>query len=427
VQAVALLVESKVGLYGLEKDRHKAHEVAEDVRRKLYEIHDEVRRSREAVPVERQPHTRMAVTDEGVVDRGTFLRDGLIHDLSQAAVNRGRGAVETVHDDEFDLRYELRESAGSTLAGEGGAAAEVLSDEELDIDLSLQSLDLSALPTRHVEAADALLDKTVQSNLELATRYGALDEQRMLLERKVQELVEVAQQTVHDLNRPISAVRLMLSTLRKGYLGKLDEPVNQALDNGIAAVRQMERLMRDLLDSSRLDHDGVRLEFREVDLSLLVGEVLQNLRYEVEEHDVVVKVEPLPTIKADAWALTKALQNLLGNAIHYGAPDRRTEIKIACRDDGVQWSLSIADNGIGIPAADRARMFRRFERGSNTGGISGTGLGLHIVKEIVQGHGGQVTFDSTEGEGTTFRLHLPKEPVLAPHSPVSSTADSIGI
>lgn len=422
VQAVAQLVESKVALYGLEKDGPRAHEVAEGVRQKLYAIHDEVRRGREAVPTEQQPKTRLAVTDDGIEDRSGGLDRSAIAPSQVAAAGPPAAT-----DDEFDLAYQLRDSVARRAARPEPANGEVLTDADLEIDLSLPALDLSQPAGPTTEVDDSLLDKTVQSNLELVKRYGVLDEQRLLLERKVQELVEAAQQTVHDLNRPISAIRLMLSTLRKGYLGKLDEPVNQALDNGLQAVRQMERLMRDLLDSSRLDHDGMQLEFRECDLTLLVGEVLQTMRYELDEYDVVVKVEPLPVAKVDAWAFTKVLLNLLGNAVHYGSPQRRTEIRVACRDEGAQWRLSIADNGIGIPVADRNRLFRRFERGSNTGGISGTGLGLHIVKEIVQGHGGQVTFESTEGVGTTFHLHLPKEPVLAPHSATASTAVGLGV
>jgi signal transduction histidine kinase len=97
-------------------------------------------------------------------------------------------------------------------------------------------------------------------------------------------------------------------------------------------------------------------------------------------------------------------------------------VRVWADDVGEEWQLNVQDNGIGIPSKDRDRLFRRFERGSNTGGISGNGLGLHIIKEIAQGHGGCVSFDSTEGEGTTFVVHLPKVPVQAPHSPLTETA-----
>jgi signal transduction histidine kinase len=297
---------------------------------------------------------------------------------------------------------------------------DVITDEELSMDLGSGAVDFAPVPAAEVD--DSLLDKTVQSNLELAKRYGELDEQRCLLERKVHELVDIAQQTVHDLNRPLSAVRLMLSTLDKGYLGELAGPVHQAVQNGLMAVHQMERLVRDLLDSSRLDHDGIKLDFRDCDLTLLLADVVRTLRYEIEERDVHVRIEPMPCIAADSWALTKVFMNLLGNAIAYGPTDRQAVINVWAEDEGYEWRLFVKDNGIGIPDQDRGRLFRRFERGSNTGGISGTGLGLHIVKEIVQGHGGFVDFTSAVGGGTTFVLHVPKVPKLAPHSAVSETA-----
>ncbi len=438
VEATSMLVERKVALYGLGRGKAKPQEVAEGVRQKLWAICDDVRRSRAVVPLARLPLTRVALADQPVE---TPL--ALPPAEPAAAASEDEASLESLvlptpapgaspasaEGDEFELTYELRDSAG---AGAGAGAVrsnEVLTDEELQFDLSAGILvvppsggPLSPVPSSIDEADPLLFDKTMQSNLELARRYGELDEQRLLLERKVHELVDVAQQTVHDLNRPLSAVRLMLSTIDKGYLGAISDPVRQAIQNGLMAVHQMERLTRDLLDSSRLDHDGMQLNFADCDLTLLLGDVLRTLRYEIDEKAVAVCVEPLPCIRADSWALTKVFMNLMGNAISYGREGETPVISVFAEERGDEWVVGVRDNGIGIPPADRHRLFRRFERGSNTGGISGTGLGLHIVKEIVQGHGGSVSFESEVGKGTTFWLHLPKEPVLAPHSPVSEVA-----
>lgn len=418
VHAVALLVEGKVAQYGLSRSKDEPKEVADGVRRKLWEICDTARRSRSVVPISELPQTSFAVAEP--VALPLELPPPTASEQPAAAAEpvaetRPRPASA---DEDFDLTYELRETAGAPRQARTDEA--VLTDDDLDLDLSAGLVDFHPPPT--VEVDHTLLDQTVQSNLELAKRFGELDEQRLLLERKVQELVDCAQQTVHDLNRPLSAVRLMLATLDKGYLGALTEPVKKAVQNGLQAVHQMERLIRDLLDSSRLDHDGLRLDFADTDLAALVGEVVRTLRYELDERQVRVVVDPLPHVVADGWALTKVLMNLVGNAITYGPADRTPEIHVAAEDAGSEWRILVRDNGIGIPEQDWPRLFHRFERGSNTGGISGTGLGLHIVKEIVQGHGGWVSFQSTVGQGTTFVLHLPKEPVQAPHSPVSETA-----
>ncbi|MBX3462534.1 MAG: hypothetical protein KF830_05145 [Planctomycetes bacterium] len=402
VQAASLLVEKKVELYGLGRGATNAKEVAEGVRRKLWDICDDVRRARAVPPIGQLPQTRLEVPAPGPA--------------APAEIAPPPPVAVPAADDDFDLSYELRETAGGP-ADDLGA---VLTDADLAHELAVDARVLEQ-PVQ-VEQDDSLLDRTVQSNLELAQRYGELDEQRLLLERKVHELVDVAQQTVHDLNRPISAIRLMLSTLAKGYLGELSTPVHQAVQNGLQAVHQMERLVRDLLDSSRLDHDGMRLEFADCDLTLVLGEVLRTLRYEIEEHRVAVQVEPMPIVRADSWAMTKVFLNLIGNAIAYGPTTAEPTIRIHAEPGDGEWRVCVSDNGIGIPEQDRPRLFGRFERGSNTGGISGTGLGLHIVKELVQGHGGCVSFESTVGQGTTFVLHLPLEPVLAPHSRLSTTA-----
>lgn len=425
VEAVSMLVERKVALYGLGRDRSAPAEVADGVRTKLWSICDEVRRSRAVVAIADLPHQRLAMPDEvapaavaAAVDAaGTKQPEDPLSVLDKVLADAKPLAAATAPEEEFDLRYELRDSSG---AAAPAPSPEVISDAELNFDFG-DGLREAEAP--QVEEHDpSLFDKSVQSNLELARRFGDLDEQRLLLERKVQELVEVAQQTVHDLNRPLSAMRLMLSTVDKGYLGEVADPVKQAVQNGLLACSQMERLVRDLLDSSRLDHDGVRLEFADCDLTLLLAEVLRTLRYELEEHEVFVQVEPMPVVRADAWALTKVFMNLLGNAVTYRSLDRAPRIRVFAEERDDEWLVGVRDNGIGIPAGDHKRLFRRFERGSNTGGISGTGLGLHIVKEIAQGHGGAVTFESTVGQGTTFWLHLPKQPVQAPHSPVSAVA-----
>jgi len=438
VEAAVTLVERKVAHYGLAQDEEAPCNVAGEVRSKLWDICDEVRRAREIVPVEDLPQTRVVLSDD-VPDpvtnsMGDASSDLELLDSAPSRVPEDAGVELPPGDEEFDFGYELRESSGVVLgssvpvAGDevlansvlGDPSNEVLSDEDLDLDLS------AGLVSYHGEAVEepesALLAKTVRSNLELASRFGELDEQRLLLERKVHELVDIAQCTVHDLNRPISAVRLMLSTLNKGYFGEMTEIQSQAVENGLMAVNQMERLVSDLLDSSRLDHDGVSLDFGSCDLTPLVAEVLTTLRYELDEHSLLVRVEPLPVVMADGWALQKVLMNLLGNAISFRAIERTPLVRIFCEESEDTWSLGVSDNGIGIPEVDRERLFRRFERGSNTGGISGTGLGLHIVKEIVHGHGGTVSYESEVDKGTTFWLHLPKNPVHAEHSPFTETA-----
>ena len=417
VHATSLMVEQKVHAFGLGRGDATPADVASGVRTKLWALADERRRDRERELAEPKT-TKVVLRDEPP--------------RPQAAQERT---------DETDFRYELRDELPRRKSGP------VFRDEELSVDLGpLQdaapsreprtisdtsaaagSQPLRPAPLRELPPLDldtSLLDHTVQSNLELAYRFGELDEYRHLLERKVRELVESAQNTVHDLKRPISVLRLMLSSLQRGLFGDLEPKVHQAIQNGLMAVGQMERLTRDLIDSSRLDHDGISLKLADVDLSLLVASVLQAQRAEIEQKDIRFRVEPLPVVTADEWALTRLFHNLVGNAIQYTSPGRQPVISVRGSEVEDQFHVVVEDNGIGIPAGDRERLFRRFERGSNTGGISGTGLGLHIVREIARAHGGTVTVESEEGAWTRFTVVLPRVPVAAPHSKVSETAEA---
>src|SRR5580765_2933849 len=390
VHAAGLLVASKVRQYGLHRGRVQPDEVADGARKKLWEICDQIRRERGEVTTSALPLTKLSIPDGEPTPKAPAAPP-------PAAQSPPGGPPAPV---------PPAAAAATPAAGAppSPATGEVISDAELDIDFGKQPVSFAA-ETPTVEHDEQLLDRSVQSNLELVQRYGQLNEHKNLLERKVREMVEVAQNTVHDLNRPVSALRLMLSAVEKGLFGELPTGCVQAVQNGLLAVQQMERLIRDLLDSSRLDHDGVTLKFEPVDLTLLLAQVINTLRFEIENADAHVRLEPLPIVQADEWALSKVFNNLVGNALQYAKEGRRLVVRISAEERDDEWCISVRDNGIGIPEKDRDRLFRRFERGSNTGGISGNGLGLHIIKEIAQGHGGCVTFDSTEGEGTTFVVH----------------------
>lgn len=414
VHAAGLLVEAKVRLYGLNKEGADPDRVAEGARKKLWETFDRVR---DAGPAAKPaPRTELTVTEDHVIlepEKKSARKGTKKKSTKRKAKTRSKPGKKEKKSGE--LVYKLRDTVDGN---------EVISDGDLDVELGLNAIQEPQTSEHiHENIDENLLDKSIQSNLELARRFGELDQFKSLLERKNQELVEIAQNTVHDLNRPLSAIKLMLATMAKGYLGELVEPCKEAVDNGLFAVQQMERLIGDLLDSSRLDHDGLTLQFLDVDMTLLVADVVRTMRFEIEDLDVRVRVEPLPIICGDEWALTKVFMNLLGNAIQYLHPDRTPVIHIWSEEEEDHWVIFIKDNGIGVPEGDRKRLFRRFERGTNTGGISGTGLGLHIIREVALGHGGSIWVESEEGKGTCFKLSLPFQPVQPPHSTVTEVAE----
>jgi signal transduction histidine kinase/signal recognition particle receptor subunit beta len=382
--AAGMLVETKVKHYGLGKGSVDPRRVAQGAVEKLWETRDRMR--------------------------------GMHKDTTLATV------ALTVTD-ETDIDPSAAAEAVDALVQRAG---EILSDADLDVALTLPEA-TSEEQDRTAAAAcsdgeDRLLDKTIRSNLELAERFGELDQMRILLERKNKELVSIAQNTVHDLNRPLAAIKLFLSSAAKGMFGGIEDKLRTGIENSLCAIRHMEGLIQDLVDSSRLDFDGVSLKFTEIDLTELVAGVVRTLRSEIEATGVGLRVTPLPTVKGDRWALTKIFMNLLGNAMQYSDPGRPPVVTVSAKAEDDRWVLMVGDNGIGIPSEDISRLFRRFERGTNTSGISGSGLGLHIIQEIALGHGGSVWVESEVGRGSTFFVAIPFEPVHPGHSAVTETA-----
>ncbi|MCA8948572.1 MAG: hypothetical protein KDE27_03675 [Planctomycetes bacterium] len=418
VEAAGRLIESKVALYGLDQEVD-ARTVADEARQRLWDACDEARRSRSVVPIEQIPQVRLEVADgeELPLDPIDWQAPTLLDEIHRPPTEEAQPEVVLdLGDEDFQLDYSLNDMSGPV--GRPVESDQVLTNEDLDIDLDAVVDFGSDTPPPEIE--DSMLDQTVQANLQLAEEYGDLDERRLRYERKVRELVDCTQSAVHDLRRPLGALGVMLKLIARGTLGDVPDKVRNAVETGLEGIDVMSKLVQDLLDSSQLDHDGVQLDFRTCDPAEVAREVARTLHFELEARSVDLRIDEMPEIVADPWGLTKVLMNLVGNAVVYAAPDRDPVIEVGCEDCGDVWQLFVRDNGIGIPEADRPRLFRRFERGSNTSGISGSGLGLHIVREIVLGHGGTVSFASQVGAGTTFFLRLPKKPVQAPHSPVSS-------
>jgi light-regulated signal transduction histidine kinase (bacteriophytochrome) len=144
-----------------------------------------------------------------------------------------------------------------------------------------------------------------------------------------------------------------------------------------------------------------------VDAGAALDAALDNLGAAIEEGGAEVSHGPLPIVMADATQLTQLFQNLIGNAIKFRG-DRRPEIRVEAVARGDEWLLSIRDNGIGIAAAHRDRIFGIFQRLHTREEYPGTGIGLAVCKKIVERSGGRIWVESTPGEGTTFYFTFPR-------------------
>jgi two-component system phosphate regulon sensor histidine kinase PhoR len=214
----------------------------------------------------------------------------------------------------------------------------------------------------------------------------------------------------HELRTPLTAIRGFAETLRGSEVPA--EQRREYLDVILRHADRLTALIEDLLELSRIEGGTRDLALEAVDAAALARDLLRDLKPRLDAGRLVGEVSDTaaPRVLADRRALVQVLLNLLDNAIKYSEPGGRIEIAVAGAPTGVR--IEVRDTGIGVPAADQARIFERFYRveKARSRDLGGTGLGLAIVKHLVQALDGEVRVSSREGQGTTFSVRLPAAP-----------------
>jgi PAS domain S-box-containing protein len=223
------------------------------------------------------------------------------------------------------------------------------------------------------------------------------------LQRSNTELEQFAYVASHDLQEPLRMVANYTELLAKRYQGQLDEKADKYIHFASDGARRMQRLVADLLAYSRVGSQGQPLVATSSQQTL--RGVLDVLRHVVREAQATIEFDRLPMVMADPSQLHQLLQNLVSNAIKFrGAAS--PHVVIRAEPDGVQWSFSVADNGIGLDMRFAERIFQMFQRLHEVGRYEGSGMGLAICKRIVERHGGRIWVESTPELGTTVRFTL---------------------
>jgi two-component system, LuxR family, sensor kinase FixL len=228
-----------------------------------------------------------------------------------------------------------------------------------------------------------------------------------------QELRDFAHVVSHDLKAPLRAIRLLSDWLSADYQDKLDEQGKENLRLLGGRVDHMRNLIEGILQYSRAGRAEQRMTL--VDLNSLLPEMIDSLA--VPPHIAVQIQASLPALQADATRVTQVFQNLLSNAVKYmDKPEGR--IRITCDDRGGFWEFRVIDNGPGIEEKYFERIFKIFQTLAPKDEYESTGVGLALVKKIVQLYGGKVWVESVVGQGSTFVFTWPKQaPAGSPPSP----------
>jgi signal transduction histidine kinase len=225
------------------------------------------------------------------------------------------------------------------------------------------------------------------------------------LEQSNRELEAMVHSIAHDLRAPLRAVDGFASLLQSEHAAALDVEGRHLLGRVRAGASGMDHLIRDLVEYARVGY--APLGRARVDMSALVHTVYENVASEEERGRTRFAVTELPPATGDAALLRLALGHLLRNALTYSASRSEPRIDVSgSRQEGVV-SYRVADNGVGFDAAHAGKIFGVFQKLHAQDGYDGTGIGLAIVKRVVERHGGRVWAEGAVGAGAAFSLRLP--------------------
>ena len=260
-------------------------------------------------------------------------------------------------------------------------------------------------------------EREVFATVEIALRKRELDEElrqyRDHLEGLVQERTAILATTSHELKTPITSIvnQVYVMLRQQDRVGHLTELQQEYLEDIQEDACRLKNLVEDLLDVATVDSNTLTLTFTELDVQQEIQGALRICESQIHENEmhVALNIPPdLCKVKADRLRFAQVLGNLISNASKYSPKGATTTITAKEKGDFVQ--IDVSDTGIGIPESVQSKIFDKFFRvdNSSTRTEAGTGIGLFIVKCLVETHGGEIWVESGEGNGSTFSFTLPQ-------------------
>ncbi len=249
--------------------------------------------------------------------------------------------------------------------------------------------------------------RIAERNATIAAHAAQLERANAELTRSNEDLAQFAHITSHDLTEPLRTITGFSDLLRERYRGRLDSDADEFLDYISAGATHMQLLINALLAYSRVGIDPQALG--PVDAQQVFDRVLSDLHGLIAETGARIDSEPLPKLRADPQQLAQLFANVVRNSLTFVATGVSPHIRISAQRCGLAWHFTIADNGIGIPAEHRQRVFGMFKRLHSREDYPGTGVGLAIAQKVVLRQGGTIWIQENPGGGIRLNFTIPDQ------------------
>ncbi len=261
-----------------------------------------------------------------------------------------------------------------------------------------------------------LLSLAISFYLMIPIRLYSEHRKRFALEEEKSSLLAVEemktnfiQLVTHDLKTPVARIQGLTEQLKRSLSERMTAKDRELLDHLLSANHSLNHFIGSLLELTKLDNQGIRVQLQSKDINPLLDQVIQKHRFSAQAKNIELHAtyEPLFPIRIDPDLISKVLSNLIDNAIKYSPEGTRVEV--ATSETNTHVEIRISDQGVGIPESEIQNLFRRFHRIRNDAAysIKGTGLGLYLSRYFIEAHKGAISIESAPGKGTTFIVRLP--------------------
>ncbi len=265
-----------------------------------------------------------------------------------------------------------------------------------------------------VEVNASLEDK----NEELKSAFDKLELKTQEVERANEDLkglerlkTEFLQTVSHELRSPLTPILGYLELMRDGDLGDFSNQQKECIQEMFICGKNLQMVLDELLEAASIQTGRLFVDLKEIKIRSILDGSIRNISRFANEHNIEIMLGPVPeglVVIGDAKKLSQVITHLLRNAVKFNHDNGRIELTVEDQDSGIE--IKISDNGIGIPRERLSRIFEAFYQVDSSSGryYEGIGLGLYLVKKLIDAHSGRISVKSKANEGTTFTINLPK-------------------